>query len=211
MPFFENPLKRVERLKRVTNTPKPGGGDRVPPGQFLTEKFPVLHYGSVPIYRSLADWDFRVFGLVEEPLRFTWEELMKLPTVTQTVDIHCVTRWSKLDTTWTGIPWRELMKLLKVKPEATHAMAHCEHGFTANVGLEVLDDDDTMLAFLYDGKPLEPDHGYPLRLLVPKKYFWKSAKWLRGIEFMAGDRPGFWERNGYHMQGDPWREERFGW
>ncbi len=211
MPFFENPLKRVERLKRVINAPKSGGGDRVPPGQFLTEKFPVLHYGSVPIYKSLADWDFRVFGLVEEPLRVTWEELMKLPMVTQTVDIHCVTRWSKLDTTWTGIPWRELMKLLKVKPEATHAMAHCEHGFTANVGLEVLDDDDTMLAFLYDGKPLEPDHGYPLRLLVPKKYFWKSAKWLRGIEFMAGDRPGFWERNGYHMQGDPWREERFGW
>jgi len=211
MAFFENPLKRVERLKRVTNTPKAGSGDRVPPGQFLTDKFPVLHYGSTPIYKSLADWDFRVFGLVEEPLRFTWEELMKLPTVTQTVDIHCVTRWSKLDTTWTGIPWRELMKLVKVKPEATHAMAHCEHGFTANVGLDVLDDDDTMLAFLYDGKPLEPDHGYPLRLLVPKKYFWKSAKWLRGIEFMAGDRPGFWERNGYHMEGDPWREERFGW
>ena len=211
MAFFENPLKRVERLKRVTNTPKAGSGDRVPPGQFLTDKFPVLHYGSTPIYKSLADWDFRVFGLVEEPLRFTLEELMKLPTVTQTVDIHCVTRWSKLDTTWTGIPWRELMKLVKVKPEATHAMAHCEHGFTANVGLDVLDDDDTMLAFLYDGKPLEPDHCYPLRLLVPKKYFWKSAKWLRGIEFMAGDRPGFWERNGYHMEGDPWREERFGW
>jgi DMSO/TMAO reductase YedYZ molybdopterin-dependent catalytic subunit len=211
MPFFENPLKRVERLKRVTNAPKSGGSDRVPPGQFLTEKFPVLHYGSVPIYRSLADWDFRIFGLVEEPLRLTWEELMKLPTQTQVVDIHCVTRWSKLDTTWTGIPWRELMKLIKVKPEATHVMAHCEHGFTANVGLDVLDDDDTMLAFLYDGKPLEPDHGYPLRLLVPKKYFWKSAKWLRGIEFMAGDRPGFWERNGYHMEGDPWREERFGW
>jgi len=211
MAFFENPLKRVERLKRVTNTPKASGGDRVPPGQFLTDKFPVLHYGSTPIYKNLTDWDFRVFGLVEQPLRFTWDELMKLPIATQTVDIHCVTRWSKLDTSWTGIPWRELLKLVKVKPEATHAMAHCEHGFTANIGLDVLDDDDTMLAFLYDGKPLEPDHGYPLRLLVPKKYFWKSAKWLRGIEFMAGDRPGFWERNGYHMEGDPWREERFGW
>jgi DMSO/TMAO reductase YedYZ molybdopterin-dependent catalytic subunit len=152
-----------------------------------------------------------VFGLVEEPLRLNWDELMKLPQMTQVVDIHCVTRWSKLDTTWTGIPWHEMMKLIEVKPEATHVMAHCEHGFTANVGLEVLDDDDTMLAFAYDGKPLEPDHGYPLRLLVPKKYFWKSAKWLRGIEFMAGDRPGFWERNGYHMEGDPWREERFGW
>jgi len=208
---FENPLKRVERLKHVTNIPGPSADDRVPPGQFLTEKFPVLHYGSVPIYQNLDKWDFRVFGLVEEPLRFTWNDLMKLPTMTQTVDIHCVTRWSKLDTTWTGVPWRELMKQIKVRPGATHAMAHCEYGFTANVPLEVLDDDDTMLAFLYDGKSLEPDHGYPLRLLVPKKYFWKSAKWLRGIEFMAGDKPGFWERNGYHMEGDPWKEQRFGW
>jgi DMSO/TMAO reductase YedYZ molybdopterin-dependent catalytic subunit len=211
MPFFENPLKRVERLRRVKNVPGPGTDDRVPPGQFLTEKFPVLHYGSVPTYRDLKDWDFRVFGLVEEPLRLSWNELMELPQVTQTVDIHCVTRWSKLDTTWTGIPWRELAKRIKVKPDATHVMAHCEFGFTANVGLDVLDDDDTMLAFQYDGKLLEPEHGYPLRMLVPKKYFWKSAKWLRGIEFMAGDRPGFWERNGYHMEGDPWREERFGW
>jgi len=208
---FENPLKRVERLKRVTNIPGPSVDDRVPPGQFLTEKFPVLHYGSVPIYPNLDKWDFRVFGLVEETLRLTWNDLMKLPTMTQTVDIHCVTRWSKLDTTWTGIPWRDLMKLIKVRPEATHTMAHCEYGFTANVPLEVLDDDDTMLAFRYDEKPLEPDHGYPLRLLVPKKYFWKSAKWLRGIEFMAGDKPGFWERNGYHMEGDPWKEQRFGW
>jgi len=208
---FENPLKRVERLRRVRNIPGASEDDRVPPGQFLTEKFPVLHYGSVPIYQSLDKWDFRIFGLVETPLRFTWDDLMKLPTVTQTVDIHCVTRWSKLDTTWTGIPWRELMKLIKVKPEATHVMAHCEYGFTANLSLEVLDDDDTMLAFLYDGNPLEPDHGYPLRLLVPKKYFWKSAKWLRGVEFMVGDKPGFWERNGYHMDGDPWKEQRFGW
>jgi DMSO/TMAO reductase YedYZ molybdopterin-dependent catalytic subunit len=211
MSFFENPIKRVERLKRVKNVPGPSRDSRVPPGQFVTEKFPVLHYGSVPVYENLADWDFRVFGLVEQPLRLSWDELMKLPQKTQTVDIHCVTRWSKLDTTWTGIPWHELAELIKVKPEATHVMAHCEHGFTANVGLDVLDDDDTMLAFLYDGQPLEPEHGYPLRLLVPKKYFWKSAKWLRGIEFMAGDRPGFWERNGYHMEGDPWREERFGW
>ena len=208
---FENPLKRVERLKRVTNIPGPNKDQRVPPGQFTTEKFPVLHYGSVPIYPNLNEWDLRIFGLVEAPLRFTWEDLMMQPRRTQTVDIHCVTRWSKLDTTWTGIPWRDLLKQVQVKPEATHVMAHCEHGFTANIGLDVLDDDDTMLAFEYGGNPLEPDHGYPLRLLVPKKYFWKSAKWLRGIEFMAGDRPGFWERNGYHMEGDPWREERFGW
>ncbi|OQA46398.1 MAG: Sulfoxide reductase catalytic subunit YedY precursor [Chloroflexi bacterium ADurb.Bin325] len=202
---FGNPLKRI------FDAPEPNDDARVPPGQFVTEKFPVLHYGSTPIYANLDKWDFRVFGLVEEPLRLTWQQLMQLPRATQTVDIHCVTRWSKLDTTWTGIPWRELMKIIKVKPEATHVMAHCEHGFTANLSLEVLDDDDTMLAFEYDGQPLEPDHGYPLRLLVPKRYFWKSAKWLRGVEFMAEDRPGFWERNGYHMEGDPWREERSGW
>lgn len=202
---FGNPLKRI------FDAPEPNDDARVPPGQFVTEKFPVLHYGSTPIYANLDKWDFRVFGLVEEPLRLTWQQLMQLPRATQTVDIHCVTRWSKLDTTWTGIPWRELMKIIKVKPEATHVMAHCEHGFTANLSLEVLDDDDTMLAFEYDGQPLEPDHGYPLRLLVPKRYFWKSAKWLRGVEFMAEDRAGFWERNGYHMEGDPWREERSGW
>lgn len=208
---FQNPLKRVERLKQVKNLPAAGSDARVPPGQFLTEKFPVLHYGSVPVYANLANWDLRVFGLVAEPLRFTWDALMSLPRNDQTVDIHCVTRWSKLDTHWGGISWREFVKLIKVKPEATHVMAHCEYGFTTNVALDVLDDDDTMLAYLYAGKPLEPDHGYPLRLLVPKKYFWKSAKWLRGLEFMAGDKPGFWERNGYHMEGDPWREERFGW
>jgi DMSO/TMAO reductase YedYZ molybdopterin-dependent catalytic subunit len=218
---FENPLKRVERLKRVTNVPgqrNPNGptqqaeqDERVPPGQFVTQKFPVLHYGSVPTYENLDRWDFRIFGLVERPLRLRWGDLLGLPQQTQTVDIHCVTRWSKLDTTWTGVPWRELMKQITPKPEATHVMAHCEYGFTTNMALDVLDDDDTMLAFLYDGRPLEPEHGYPLRLLVPKRYFWKSAKWLRGIEFMAEDRPGFWERNGYHMEGDMWQEQRFGW
>jgi DMSO/TMAO reductase YedYZ molybdopterin-dependent catalytic subunit len=208
---FENPLKRVERLKRVRNIPGPSGEERVPPGQFLTEKFPVLHYGSVPIYANLNHWDLRVFGLVEEPRRFSWKGLMDLPRQSQVCDIHCVTRWSKLDTRWTGISWRDFIKDFKVKEEATHVMVHCEHGFTTNIALDVMDDDDTMLAFEYDGKPLEPEHGYPLRLLVPKKYFWKSAKWVRGIEFMAGDRPGFWERNGYHMEGDPWQEERFGW
>jgi DMSO/TMAO reductase YedYZ molybdopterin-dependent catalytic subunit len=208
---FENPLKRVEQLKRVKNVPKERVSERVPPGQFLTERFPVLHYGTTPDYANLNNWTLRVFGLVEEEKVFTWDDLMALPTNTETVDIHCVTRWSKLDTTWTGIPWREFMKHIRVRPNATHVMAHCEQNFTTNIALDVLDDDDTMLAYQYAGKPLEPDHGYPLRLLVPKKYFWKSAKWLRGLEFMAGDRPGFWERNGYHMEGDPWREERFGW
>lgn len=208
---IENPFKKVERLKRVKNLPGESPNDRTPPGQFLSERFPVLTYGETVRYPNLNGWDLRVFGLVGEEKRFSWADLMALPQQTQTVDIHCVTRWSKLDTTWTGVAWRDFVKLLDIDPSATHVMAHCDQGYTTNIGLDVLDDDDTMLAHLYDGKPLEPDHGYPMRLLVPKKYLWKSAKWLRGLEFMQGDRPGFWERHGYHMEGDPWLEERFGW
>lgn len=206
----EDPSRRVDRLRRVTKRPPQDLSGRVPPGQFITEKFPVLHYGSVPKV-DLAAWDLRIFGLVERPLRLTWEQVRALPETTLRTDIHCVTRWSKLDTTWSGVLWRDFLTTLqpRVAGEATHIMAHCENNFTTNIGLDVLDDDDTMLAWAYGGQPLEPEHGWPLRLLVPKRYFWKSAKWLRGIEFMAGDRPGFWERNGYHMQGDFWREQRF--
>ncbi|MEZ4635792.1 MAG: sulfite oxidase-like oxidoreductase [Caldilineaceae bacterium] len=208
---LENPFKKVERLKRVKNVPGENQDERVPPGQFLTDRFPVLTYGSTPHYQDLKNWDLRIFGLVDAEKRFSWQDLMDMPTNQQTVDIHCVTRWSKLDTTWTGISWRQFIAQLGVKPEATHVMVHCEQGYTTNVSLDILDDDDTMLAYLYEGEALEPDHGYPMRLLVPKKYFWKSAKWIRGFEFMQGDRPGFWERHGYHMEGDPWLEERFGW
>jgi DMSO/TMAO reductase YedYZ molybdopterin-dependent catalytic subunit len=205
---IENPFRKVERLKRVKNLPTNPREERVPPGQFVTKKFPVLTYGPTYHYSSLDGWNLSIFGLAQEKL-FSWEELMALPTKTQTVDIHCVTRWSKLDTTWTGVPWREFLRHIEVDPAATHVMAHCDSDYTTNIALDVLDDDDTMLAYLYQGKAIEPDHGYPLRLLVPKKYFWKSAKWLRGLEFMRSDRPGFWERYGYHMQGDPWLEERF--
>ena len=205
---IENPFRKVERLKRVKNLPTNPREERVPPGQFVTERFPVLTYGPTYHYSSLDGWDLSIFGLAQEKL-FSWEELMALPTKTQTVDIHCVTRWSKLGTTWTGVPWREFLRHIEVDPAATHVMAHCDSDYTTNIALDVLDDDDTMLAYLYQGKAIEPDHGYPLRLLVPKKYFWKSAKWLRGLEFMRGDRPGFWERYGYHMKGDPWLEERF--
>jgi DMSO/TMAO reductase YedYZ molybdopterin-dependent catalytic subunit len=208
---FKNPFKRVEQLKRVKNVPKASQGDRVPPGHFLTTHVPHLHFLGSGDHRDLHGWSFRVFGLVEEEKTFTWAEMMAMPTNRETVDIHCVTRWSKLDTTWTGILWRHFIQQVKPKAEATHVMAHCEQNFTTNIALDVLDDDDTMLAYLYEGTQLEPDHGYPLRLLVPKKYFWKSAKWIRGLEFMVGDRPGFWERHGYHMQGDPWLEERFSW
>ena len=209
---FEDPAKRVDRLRRVTRRPDNNRGGRVPPGQFITEKFPVLHYGNVPAV-DLATWDFRVFGLVDSPIRLTWEQFRALPETTLTADIHCVTRWSKLDTTWSGVTWRDFIRATGVRfsLDASHLMAHCENGFTTNVPLEVLDDDQTMFAWAYEGAPLTAEHGWPLRLLAPKRYFWKSAKWIRGIEFMAGDRPGFWERNGYHMNGDYWREERFGW
>ena len=188
--------------------PDPSVADRVPPGQYLTEKFPVLHYGSVP-RTDLAKWDFRVFGLVENPFTLTWEAFRTLPRKSVTTDIHCVTRWSKLDTTWEGVPIQAILSLAQVKPEASFVVAHCEQGYTANLPLSVLDDDDVLLADTYAGQPLEPEHGYPLRLLVPKRYFWKSAKWLRGLELLEHDRLGFWERYGYHNDADPWKEERF--
>lgn len=205
----DNPLERVLRLKRANpQRPFDSKEGRLPPGQYLTEKFPVLHYGSVPRFDPKT-WDFKVWGLVENQIRLTWEEFLKLPTQRIVTDIHCVTRWSKLDTEWEGVPWSWVMENAKPKPEAKFIMAHCEYGFTANVPLEEMLKAGVMLAYKYDDKPLEPEHGYPLRLLVPHLYFWKSAKWLRGIEFMANDKPGFWEGYGYHMHGDPWTEERF--
>jgi DMSO/TMAO reductase YedYZ molybdopterin-dependent catalytic subunit len=181
---------------------------RVPPGQYLTEKFPVLHYGSVPRV-DLAHWDFRVWGDVESPFTLTWDQFRALPRKTVGTDIHCVTRWSKLGTTWEGVPIQEILSLAQLRPSARFVVAHSEQGYTANLPLDVLDDDDVLLADTFDGKPLEKDHGWPLRLLVPKRYFWKSAKWIRGLEFLDHDVPGFWERYGYHNEGDPWKEERF--
>ncbi|MDA8237007.1 MAG: sulfite oxidase-like oxidoreductase [Chloroflexi bacterium] len=186
----------------------PAAAGRTPPGQYLTGKFPVLHYGTVPPV-DLATWTFRVFGLVDAPVSLTWEQLQALPRKREVVDIHCVTRWSKLDTAWEGVPIRAILDLAGVRPEATHAVAHCEQGYTTNLPLAVLDDEDVLLADTYDGAPLEPEHGYPLRLLVPKRYFWKSAKWIRGLELLDHDVRGFWERYGYHNDADPWREERF--
>ncbi|MBC7264737.1 MAG: sulfite oxidase-like oxidoreductase [Chloroflexi bacterium] len=183
-------------------------GARIPPGQVLTEKFPVLHEGPVPRV-NLTEWDFRVTGLVEEPLVLTYEQFTALPTRRIVVDIHCVTRWTKLDTVWEGVPSRELMRLIKPLPEARYIMVHAEHGYTTNLSLDDFLHEDVLFAWRYDDKPLAPEHGYPLRLVVPHLYFWKSAKWVRRLEFMAENRPGFWESRGYHIRGDPWREERF--
>lgn len=182
---------------------------RLPPGQSLTQKFPVLHYGPTPLYEDLSKWDLRVFGEVEKEMRWTWDEFTKLPTTTLKVDIHCVTRWSKFDTVWEGVLFRDFIKLFGVKPEAKFVIAHCEYGYTTNTPIDIMLDDDVLLAWKYDGQFLEAEHGYPLRTLVPKRYFWKSAKWLRGLEFSTVDKPGFWEQAGYHNEGDPFKEERY--
>ena len=188
---------------------------RLPPGQYFTDRFPVLHAGSVPEYPDLSQWDFRVFGLVAEERTFTWESLLALGSAELVVDIHCVTKWSKFDTVWKGVPFDAVMASVDVSDSATHVMWHSEYGFTANVPLDDIVGVDErglpkcMLAYEFGGRPLEADHGYPLRALVPRLYFWKSAKWLRGVELMSDDRAGFWERNGYHMYGDPFREQRY--
>lgn len=189
----------------------PGIQERIPPGQYLTEKFPVLHYGSVPVYKDLENtWDLRVWGEIEEPARFSFAEFRALPTIQIETDIHCVTRWSKLDTHWEGVQFKEFLKHIPpLKPTAKYILWHAEQGYTANVPLEIMLEDDALLAYKYEGKELEPEHGFPLRSLTPKKYFWKSAKWLCGIEFLSEDQLGFWERYGYNNHADPWQEERY--
>jgi len=182
--------------------------DRIPPGQVVTQKFPVLHYGSVPAV-DLATWDLRVFGLVEEPLRYTYGDILAMPRQRMVVDIHCVTGWSKLDTVWEGVKYVDLARGIQLRPEARYVLVHAEAGFTTNLPVDALLDDDVMLAYRFGEAALAPEHGWPLRLLVPKKYFWKSAKWIRGFEFMAQDRLGFWERNGYNNEADPWKEQRY--
>jgi DMSO/TMAO reductase YedYZ molybdopterin-dependent catalytic subunit len=192
---------------------------RLPPGQALTEKFPVLHYGPVPRFDP-ATWDFRVWGEVEQDRRWPWDEFQKLPRTKVRMDIHCVTRWSKFDTEWEGVAVRTLVQegLIRLKPAARHVLQHCEYGFTVNIPLQVALAENFLLATHFDGRPLPPDHGYPLRgvvgfipgredLMTP--YLWKGGKWLRGLEFLEHDRLGFWEQAGYHNEADIWREQRF--
>jgi DMSO/TMAO reductase YedYZ molybdopterin-dependent catalytic subunit len=183
---------------------------RLPPGQYLTEKWPVLHAGDVARYPDLSTWTLRVFGEVENTLELSWEQFNELPRSSNTQDIHCVTRWSRFDTQFEGVHWSELAKLAQPKPTARFAIFYAEAGFTSNVPLSFLEDSNALLATHGDGEPLAPEHGYPLRAVIPGKYFWKSAKWLRGIELSNVDKPGFWERYGYNNDADPWREERYG-
>jgi DMSO/TMAO reductase YedYZ molybdopterin-dependent catalytic subunit len=183
--------------------------ERTPPGQRLTDGFPVLHHGDVPHYRDLNKWDLKIFGQVEQEVDISYEEFMKLPRREFGNDIHCVTTWSKLDNTWEGIPVATIMERVKLKPEAKYVMLHAEQGWTTNLPLEDFLRDTSFLGIKHNGADLTPEHGYPVRMVVPHLYFWKSAKWLRGIQFMVKDKPGFWERNGYHMYGDPFKEQRY--
>ncbi len=192
---------------------------RLPPGQSLTLKFPVLHYGAVPTFDP-QNWDFRIFGEVEQEVSWGWEEFLKLPRTQITMDIHCVTRWSKFDTHWEGVSVQTLIDagLIQLKPTANFVVQHADYDYTTNLPLEVVLQPTFLLATHFDGQPLDPDHGYPLRGVIghlpgssdlATPYFWKGAKWLRGLEFTSQDRPGFWERAGYHNDGDAWQEERF--
>lgn len=192
---------------------------RLPPGQSLTLKWPVLHVGPVPRFDA-AKWDFRAFGLVDEPLRLTWPEFMRLPMREVTADMHCVTRWSRFDVRWEGVPFSEVAKLARPKPEARHVLVHAEHNYTSNVPLADLlpssertpdgrPRPEALFALMHNGQPLPADHGYPLRLVVPHLYAWKSVKWVRALEFLSEDQLGFWEQNGYHAYGDPFREQRY--
>lgn len=192
---------------------------RLPPGQSLTQKFPVLHYGTVP-HTNLADWSFRVFGEVVEEKRWTWAEFNQLPRTQVTLDLHCVTRWSKFDTVWEGVSVKTLVEqgFIQPKPTANYVIQHCEQGYTTNTPLDLLLSDNMLMATHYDGKPLDRDHGWPLRMVIgvntaqpngQTAYLWKGGKWLRGLEFTATDRPGFWEQAGYSNTADPWQEERY--
>lgn len=192
--------KRLERAMRDAG--------RLPPGQSATLKWSVLHEGPVPSFDSRT-WDFRVTGLVEHPVRLTWDEFNRLPMKDVVADMHCVTRWSRFDVRWEGVPATEVVALAHPKLEAKYVMVLAEYGYTANVPLADLLRPATLFALKHNGELLPPEHGYPLRLVVPHLYAWKSVKWVRGLEFMAQDAPGFWEQNGYHIYGDPFKEQRY--
>ena len=181
---------------------------RLPPGQYLTERFPVLHVGDVPTYAP-GQWDLKIFGLVDKPFTLNLDELKSMPAVTLLTDIHCVTKWSKFDTTWKGVRVRDLFERAGMQAGAAYIMGHAEHGYTANLPLGDVLLDESLVVYEYEGEEIEPIHGGPVRLLVPHLYFWKSPKWLRGLELRATDAPGFWEQNGYNMYGDPFLEQRF--
>jgi len=205
----------AKRARIISPDTQRGDGSpaaRTPPGQTLTSKWPVLHHGAVPkIDPYRPDWSLRVFGKCENEYELSYKEIRELPAIDVVADIHCVTHWSRLGNTFTGVPTKLIIERARPRPEARFVMCHSEAGFTVNVPLEEFTREDCILAYAWEGQDLTPEHGWPLRGLVPRLYLWKSAKWIRGIELRTTDAPGFWEQNGYHMHGDPWAEERFGW
>jgi len=200
---------KAERLRK-SRTPQTDSahGNRLPPGQVLTERFPILHEGAVPQY-DLADWSLRLFGTLAQPIELRYADLQALPQRTLRCDIHCVTRWSKFDTDWSGVHVRDLLQAFYITPTSAFVMAHADYNYQANLSLADLLHPDSLLATHYAGQPLTAQHGWPLRLVVAGRYFWKSAKWLRGLEFVDKEQPGFWEQNGFHLHADPFAEQRF--
>jgi len=192
----------------IIKSPDSLRNNRVPPGQSLTKDWPVLHYGPVPRIDTSV-WTLSVFGLVDKERKLDHQGFMSLSRVKVVSDIHCVTTWSRLDNLWEGVSTAAIKELVKISPDAGYVMVHGLGGFTTNLSTSDFFQEDVLFALFHDGKPLAPEHGYPVRLVVPRLYFWKSAKWVTGIEFMRNDKPGFWESNGYHMRGDPWKEERY--
>lgn len=184
--------------------------ERIPPGQFVTAKFPVLQHGEIPQISKEA-WSLTTSGFVEKPIKLDWKAFLALPQAVVQADMHCVTKWSRLDNKWEGVLFKTICELTKPLPNARHALLHSYDGYSTNVSLEALADEDVILAYKHDGQPLTPEHGSPVRLVVPKRYGWKSAKWLKEIEFISEDKRGFWEERGYHNNGDPWKNERFRW
>jgi len=202
-------MNKADRIKQMkVPAVDPSLAKRLPPGQVLTERFPILHEGEVPEY-DMKTWTLRVFGEVDREVTLSYEDILAMSQKTVTRDIHCVTRWSRFDNAFTGVGFREFMQAIGVVPHGSYVMLHGDHDYTANLALSDLDRDDVLLAHSFEGEQLTNKHGWPLRLVVPHLYFWKSVKWLRGIEFISENKPGFWEQNGFHINGDPFHEERF--
>ena len=198
-----NPKRRI--VEGINNY----GKQKTPPGQVATEKFPVLTYGDTPMI-STDDWRFRVWGEVEQEVVWTWDEFMKFPQTTLHEDFHCVTHWSRFNDDWTGVLFKDLLPHIRVKPSAKFTMQHAYGGYTTNLPISVMLQEEVIFAHTFNGQPLPREHGGPMRVFTPRRYAWKGAKWVNGLEFMTKDRPGFWELNGYNTPADPWKEERFG-
>jgi DMSO/TMAO reductase YedYZ molybdopterin-dependent catalytic subunit len=202
-----------ERLKLLEGAPKVTGLNsfgkpKLPPGQIATAKFPILTHGETPNIK-IEDWRFRVFGLIENDIEWTWDEFMQFPQTTINADFHCVTTWSRFNDNWKGVLFKDLLKLIPLKPEAKFVMQHAYGSYTTNLSLQVMLEEDVIFAHTFNGEPLHVRHGGPMRVFTPRRYAWKGAKWIHALEFLAEDKPGFWEENGYSMTADPWREERY--